>query len=151
METVTISAACCGNRNGGMHHLGGMPAAVAPVVKPKFPLKLVLAIVGGLAVMGVVGMLVTGALAFGRFKEAQVDTARLEAVRLRELSNEYVLVKRRCPGSVEELRAVGMVASASDPWGGAYGIACDGERRVTVTSPGADGVAGTEDDVRSGG
>lgn len=128
-----------------------MPAVITPARKPKSRLKLVLAIVGGLVVLGIAGILVTGALAFGRFKEAQEDTARMEALRLRELSNEYVLVKRRCPGSVDELRAAGMVGSASDPWGGAYGIACDGDHRVTVTSPGADGVAGTEDDVRSGG
>jgi hypothetical protein len=112
--------------------------------------KLVLIIVGSMVAVGVIGMLVIGTLAFGRFKDAQLDAARNQAVQVREVSEDYVQMKRKCPTDIAELKSAGLLAhTEKDPWGASYAITCDEARRITVASPGPDGVAGTADDIRS--
>ncbi len=60
---------------------------------------------------------------------------------------------RACPGGIEELREYALV-KATDPWGHPYRLSCGaqlpaGAEGIAVSSDGADGQAGTEDDLKS--
>lgn len=103
-------------------------------------------------VLVIVGMLATGigvALMPQLEKAREKDTRKaLEVVRT--AVQMYRLDQPRACPSMDELvrsRTIDSQKSTVDAWGNDFVIQCD-RNGVTVTSPGADGQLGTEDDVR---
>jgi len=93
-----------------------------------------------------------GVMAFNRFKDAQLEDARNNAVLVHSLAEQYQLQKRKCPKNVAELKAAGFAArEAKDPWGNEFEIRCDTNGSISVVSAGPDGTAGTEDDLSNEG
>lgn len=91
-----------------------------------------------------------GVMAFNRFKDAQLEDARNNAVQVQQLSEQYQLQKRKCPRNVQELKAAGFAArEAKDPWGNEFEIRCDQASNIEVISSGPDGQPNTEDDISS--
>jgi general secretion pathway protein G len=93
-----------------------------------------------------------GVMALNRYKDAQVDDARNNAVLLHSLAEQYQLQKRKCPKNVAELKAAGFAArEAKDPWGNEFEIRCDQGGSIIVVSAGPDGTPGNEDDLTNEG
>lgn len=91
-----------------------------------------------------------GVMAFNRYKDAQTEDARNNAVQVQQLSEQYQLQKRKCPKNVQELKAGGFAArEAKDPWGNDFEIRCEQGGGIIVVSAGPDGTAGNEDDILS--
>jgi general secretion pathway protein G len=91
-----------------------------------------------------------GVMAFNRYKDAQIEDARNNAVQVQQLSEQYQLQKRKCPKNVQELKAAGFAArEAKDPWGNDFEVRCEQGGAIIVVSAGPDGTAGTEDDILS--
>ncbi len=91
-----------------------------------------------------------GVMAFNRFKDAQVDTARNQCVTLAGAVLQYKVQKRgKCPKSLQDLKAAGFTNQVGkDPWGNEYEFKCPGENQeVDVISGGPDNEIGTEDDI----
>jgi general secretion pathway protein G len=107
-------------------------------------IMVVVAIIG--LVMGGVGL-----MAFNRFQDAQVDTARKDVVQIQQAVEMYMTQKRgKCPRSMQDLKAAGIASKVSkDPWGSEYELRCPGAegRSVDIISPGKDKEVGTEDDI----
>lgn len=90
-----------------------------------------------------------GVMAFNRFKDAQLEDARNNAVQVQQLSEQYQLQKRKCPRNVQELKAAGFAArEAKDPWGNEFEIRCE-QGAIEVVSSGPDGQPNSEDDISS--
>ncbi len=90
-----------------------------------------------------------GVMAFNRFKDAQLEDARNNAVQVQQLAEQYQLQKRKCPRNVQELKAAGFAArEAKDPWGNEFEIRCE-QASIEVVSSGPDGTSNTEDDISS--
>lgn len=93
-----------------------------------------------------------GIMAFNRFQDAQLDTARNEVVKIRGAIETYRVNKRgKCPKTMEDLKAAGFIDKvAKDPWGTTYEFKCPGEKdQIDVVSAGPDGEMGTADDIAS--
>ncbi len=106
-------------------------------------IMVVLAIIS--LILGGVGM-----MAINRYKDAQLDDARNNAVLVHQLSEQYQLQKRKCPKNVQELKAAGFAArEAKDPWGNEFEIRCEQGGGIIVVSSGPDGTPGNEDDISS--
>lgn len=91
-----------------------------------------------------------GVMAFNRYKDAQIEDARNNAVQVQQLSEQYQLQKRKCPKNVQELKAAGFAArEAKDPWGNDFEVRCEQGGAIIVVSAGPDGTPGTEDDILS--
>lgn len=106
-------------------------------------IMVVLAIIS--LILGGVGM-----MAINRYKDAQLDDARNNAVLVHQLSEQYQLQKRKCPKNVQELKAAGFAArEAKDPWGNDFEIRCEQGGAILVVSAGPDGTPGNEDDITS--
>lgn len=94
-----------------------------------------------------------GVMAFNRFKDAQVDTAKKDVIQIQQSVEMYMTQKRgKCPKSLQDLKAAGITSRvAKDPWGKDYSLKCPGEngRPVDVISGGPDGELGTEDDINN--
>lgn len=107
-------------------------------------IMVVVAIIG--LVMGGVGL-----MAFNRFKDAQVDTAKKDVVQIQQAVEMYMTQKKgRCPKSMQDLKAAGIASKVSkDPWGADYELKCPGGdgRSVDIISAGPDGEQGSEDDI----
>jgi general secretion pathway protein G len=107
-------------------------------------IMVVVAIIG--LVMGGVGL-----MAFNRFKDAQVDTAKKDVVQIQQAVEMYMTQKRgKCPRSMQDLKAAGIASKVSkDPWGSDYELKCPGGegRSVDIISAGPDGEKGSEDDI----
>lgn len=93
-----------------------------------------------------------GAVAFNRFQDAQLDTARNQTVQIQQLVEQYRIQKKgKCPKNLGDLKAAGIANKVGkDPWGHDYEIKCPGEKAaVDVTSPGPDGEVGNDDDIHN--
>jgi general secretion pathway protein G len=93
-----------------------------------------------------------GIMAFNRFQDAQLDTARTEVIKIRGAIETYRVNKRgKCPKTMEDLKAAGFIDKvAKDPWGTTYEFKCPGEKdQIDVVSAGPDGEMGTADDIAS--
>lgn len=91
-----------------------------------------------------------GVMAFNRYQDAQLDTARNQTVTIQGAVEQYRTTKRgKCPKSMQDLKAAGFINKISkDPWGGDYEFKCPGDKMsVDVMSAGPDGDMGTEDDI----
>ena len=97
-------------------------------------------------VMGGIGL-----MAFERYKDAQVSTAKNQVETITGAVQTYRASKRgKCPRTLIELRASGYINKVEpDPWGNDYEFSCPGKDGlgVDVTSPGPDGEMDTEDDI----
>lgn len=91
-----------------------------------------------------------GAVAFNRFQDAQLDTARNQTVQIQQLVEQYRIQKKgKCPKNLSDLKAAGIANKVGkDPWGNEYDLKCDGSG-VKVSSAGPDGEMGNEDDIHS--
>ena len=98
--------------------------------------------------------LIAGGVGFAilpKYKQAQIDTARTNAKKIRAVAIQYIALKGGdCP-TVETLIAERELEGdgAQDPWGKPYTILCNGDD-VGVVSSGPDGQEGTEDDIAVG-
>lgn len=93
-----------------------------------------------------------GIMAFNRFQDAQLDTARTEVIKIRGAVETYRVNKRgKCPKTMEDLKAAGFIDKvAKDPWGTTYEFKCPGEKdQIDVVSAGPDAEMGTADDIAS--
>lgn len=93
-----------------------------------------------------------GLMAFNRFQDAQLGTARTELTKIKGAIETYRVNKRgKCPKTMEDLKAAGIIDKvAKDPWGTTYEFKCPGEKdQVDVVSAGPDGEMGTSDDIAS--
>lgn len=100
------------------------------------------------SVMGVVGFFVFGAL-----DRANARTAEVEIQQLKQMVNNYYLTStpQRLPDSLHDLTegpAPLTQEVPTDPWGNDYIYLRHSNREFEIFSVGADGVQGTEDDVR---
>lgn len=89
-------------------------------------------------------------MAFNQYKEAQISTAKKDAVQVQQAIELYMTQKRgKCPKTLQDLKASGVAAKVTtDPWGNDYEFKCPGEKTsVDVISGGPDGEIGTEDDI----
>lgn len=105
-----------------------------------------------MVVLAIISMILggIGVMAFNRFKDAQLDTAKNETVVIQQAVEQYMLQKRgKCPKSLQDLKASGIASKVSkDPWGNEYEIKCPGEKTsVDVVSAGPDGEMGSDDDI----
>jgi general secretion pathway protein G len=92
-----------------------------------------------------------GLMAFNRFQDAQATTACTELVKVKSSVEMYKLNKKKCPKTMQDLKAAGIVdKAAKDPWGNDYEFKCPGEKeQIDVISAGPDGEMGTADDLAS--
>ena len=90
-----------------------------------------------------------GVMAFNRYQDAQVDTAKNQTVTIAGAVEQYRLSKRKCPKTMQDLMQAGFINKISkDPWGGDYEFTCPGTKsNVDVVSGGPDLEVGTEDDI----
>lgn len=91
-----------------------------------------------------------GIMAFSRYQDAQIDTAKNQTVQIQQAVEQFRLQKRgKCPKNLQDLKASGIAGKISkDPWGNDYVIKCPGEKTsVDVMSAGPDGEMGNEDDI----
>jgi general secretion pathway protein G len=107
-----------------------------------------------MVVLAIIGLIVggIGVMAFSRFADAQVDTARNQTVQIQQLVEQYMVQKKgKCPKTLQDLKASGIASKLTkDPWGNDYVMKCPGEHGpADITSNGPDGEADTEDDIRS--
>lgn len=102
------------------------------------------------SVMGVVGFFVFGALDTANERTAQIEIQQLE-----QMVNAYYLSTspNRIPNSLEELTEGPSPLTQkvpTDPWGNDYVFIRHNNREYEIFSTGADGVEGTDLDVRVG-
>jgi general secretion pathway protein G len=91
-----------------------------------------------------------GVMAFNRFQDARLSTARNETTTIQGAIEQYRVTKRgKCPKSLQDLKAAGFINKiGKDPWGNDYDFKCPGEKMtVDVVSAGPDGALGSEDDI----
>lgn len=93
----------------------------------------VLAIIG--LIMGGVAVVASNALGDAKIKTAKKDIANLETS-----IEMYQIQKNKCPKSVADLKAAGIIKKITkDPWGNDYIIKCPGEHdAVDIYSEGKD-------------
>lgn len=93
-----------------------------------------------------------GLMAFNRFQDAQMTTARNQTTTIEHAVMTYRASKRgKCPRTLIELRASGyLTKTPKDPWGNDYEFECENADGVKVVSPGPDGEAETDDDITNG-
>jgi general secretion pathway protein G len=107
-----------------------------------------------LVVLAIIGLIMGGVavVAVNAMNSARVDTAGNDIGNLVQSVEMYQLQKKgKCPKTVQDLKAAGVVKKANtDPWGAEYVIKCPGEHdTVDISSPGPDGELGNEDDINS--
>lgn len=93
-----------------------------------------------------------GIMAFNRFQDAQLGTARSEVAKVKGAIETYRVNKRgKCPKTMQDLKAAGIIDKvAKDPWGTDYEFKCPGEKdQIDVISAGPDAEMGTADDIAS--
>lgn len=94
-----------------------------------------------------------GVMAFNRFNDARLDTAQNEVVTIQGAIEQYRVSKRKCPKSMQDLKAAGFVNKVGkDPWDNEYEFKCPGDKNqnsVDVFSAGPDGQPGNEDDINN--
>ena len=106
-----------------------------------------------MVVVAIIGLIMggVGLMAFSRFQDAQVDTAKKDVVQIEQAVQMYKMQKSsKCPKSMQDLKAAGMINKVTkDPWNTAYELKCPGDegRQVDVISAGPDQEMGTEDDI----
>ena len=106
-------------------------------------IMVVLAIIG--LVMGGVGL-----MAYNRYNEAQLTTAKNQTTTIEQAVMTYRATKAgKCPRTLIELRVSGYLSKTpKDPWGNEYEFQCvRTEAEVMVRSPGPDGESETDDDI----
>lgn len=107
-----------------------------------------------LVVLAIIGLIVGGVavVASNALGGAQEDTARNEVTQMEGYVEMYQVQKKgKCPKSMQELKAAGIVKKVKeDPWGTEYKIKCPGENNnVDISSAGKDKEFGTDDDINS--
>jgi general secretion pathway protein G len=106
-----------------------------------------------LVVLAIIGLIMGGVaiMAFNAFDDSKVKAAAKDIANLQTSVEMYRVAKNKCPKSVQELKAAGIIAKVTkDPWGNDYVFKCPGEHGpVDISSNGKDGEAGTEDDINS--
>jgi general secretion pathway protein G len=107
-----------------------------------------------LVVLAIIGLVMGGiaVVAFNMFEDAKPKAAAKDIANLSQSIEMYQLQKGKCPKSVQDLKAAGIIARVTkDPWGQDYVIKCPGEHGTAadIFSPGKDGEAGNEDDINS--
>lgn len=107
-----------------------------------------------LVVLAIIGLIMGGValMASNAMTDARQDTARKDIANLESAVEMYQLQKKgKCPKTTQDLKAAGVVKKVTkDPWGADYVIKCPGEHDgVDISSPGADGELGNEDDINS--
>jgi general secretion pathway protein G len=106
-----------------------------------------------LVVLAIIGLIMGGVaiMAFNAFDDSKVKAAAKDIANLQTSVEMYRVAKNKCPKSVQELKAAGIIAKVTkDPWGNDYILKCPGEHSaVDISSHGKDGEPGTEDDINS--
>ena len=106
-----------------------------------------------LVVLAIIGLIMGGVaiMAFNAFDESKVKAAAKDIANLSSSVEMYRLYKNKCPKTIQDLKAAGIVAKVTkDPWGNDYVLKCPGEHdAVDISSNGKDGEAGTDDDINS--
>ena len=106
-----------------------------------------------LVVLAIIGMIMGGVaiFAFGALSDSKKQTAAKDIANLSSAIDMYRIQKNKCPKSVQDLKAAGIIQRVTkDPWGGDYELKCPGEHgHVDISSPGEDGQLGTDDDINS--
>lgn len=106
-----------------------------------------------LVVLAIIGLIMGGVaiMAFNAFDDSKQKAAAKDIANLASSVEMYRLSKNKCPKSVQDLKAAGVIARVTkDPWGNDYNFKCPGEHgTVDISSNGKDGEAGTEDDINS--
>jgi general secretion pathway protein G len=106
-----------------------------------------------LVVLAIIGLIMGGVaiMAFNAFDDSKQKAAVKDIANLEASVEMYRLSKNKCPKSVQDLKAAGVIAKAvKDPWGNEFTLKCPGDHGpVDISSNGKDGEAGTEDDINS--
>ena len=94
-----------------------------------------------------------GYFVFGTLDTANERTAQMEINQLTQMVETYYMssTPNELPNSLEDLtegRSPLTESIPQDPWGNDYVYERHSNREFEIYSPGADGVEGTEDDVR---
>ena len=98
-------------------------------------------------------MAVVGIFVFGALDRANERTARMEIGQLNQMVQTFYLTTtpNRVPNTLQELtegRAPLVERLPVDPWGNDYVYIRRSNRDFEILSVGADGIEGTEDDIR---
>ncbi len=104
-----------------------------------------------MVVMVIIAMIAggVGVAVFPAIEKARKRQTHIDAVAIAGAVERYRLTRPRACPTVDELREDGEIRqseSGLDQWDQPFTISCD-RGEVTVTSPGSDGNAGTEDDI----
>ncbi|MCA9681163.1 MAG: type II secretion system protein GspG [Myxococcales bacterium] len=106
-----------------------------------------------LVVLAIIGLIMGGiaVAASSALSDAKGDTAKKDIANLETSIEMYQIQKNKCPKSIEDLKAAGIIKKITkDPWGNDYVLKCPGEHdSVDISSGGPDGQLGNEDDVNS--
>jgi general secretion pathway protein G len=106
-----------------------------------------------LVVLAIIGLIMGGiaVAAFNAFDDSKLKAAANDIVTVSQGVQMYKMRKNKCPKSVQDLKAAGVLERApKDPWGAEYVIKCPGEHgAIDVSSAGPDGQIGNEDDINS--
>ena len=106
-----------------------------------------------LVVLAIIGLIMGGVAiyAFGALEGSKESTAANDIATLSQSIEMYQLQKNKCPKSVQDLKAAGIIKKITkDPWNKDYEIKCPGEHgAVDISSAGKDGQMGTDDDINS--
>ena len=102
-----------------------------------------------LAILALVMGLLVGPRVMDLFGRSKVGIAKMAVDKLEnEAFPQWAAHNpgKACPESIADLRAYTNSKDADDPWGSPYKMTCP---PIAVSSPGADGKEGTQDDIAS--
>lgn len=107
-----------------------------------------------MVVVAIIGLIMggVGIMAFNRFQDAQLDTAKSEVKKIQSAIDTYRVNKKgKCPKTLEDLKAAQFIDRVpKDPWDNEYKFTCD-NTKIEVISPGPDGEFDSPDDISSSG
>lgn len=84
-------------------------------------------------------------------EQPKIDFAANEALRIKHAADQYMVQNAKCPATVGDLEAAGMLQDApDDPWGNPYTLTCS-DGSISVVSGGPDGAVGGNDDISASG
>jgi general secretion pathway protein G len=93
-----------------------------------------------------------GVMAVGQWDRARLKQAYNDALQAQTNSELFKVAHNRCPRSIQELVAAGIVGRMTrDPWGNDYEIRCTDDEQIDVATAGPDREMGTDDDITSNG
>lgn len=102
-----------------------------------------------ITILGVI-MTLVGSRVYKQFAKAKVKTTQLAMQQMAQAVTEYQMDHNKMPSDLSALEGEYMEALPNDGWGNPFRMEIPGQNNkpYDIVSDGADGSAGTDDDVR---